>query len=131
MDKTSLDRSKLDILLSEKEKNEIDYLNNKSNKLQQTTKDRSDPFNKSLAELINLWASSNVHVIIDLTNFFSGLSKYSSYFDDIDATGQWFTGIGRILRDLVKIFTKGQRSIYIGATLILISFGLYLIQITS
>ena len=53
------------------------------------------------------------------------------YFDDIDETGQWFTGINKILKEFMNIFTKNGRSLYIGLTLILISFSLYLIQITS
>ena len=87
--------------------------------------------NMTISEIVNKWATINIHTIIDLTNFFSGLNKYKMYFDDIDETGQWFTGINKILKEFMNIFTKNGRSLYIGLTLILISFSLYLIQITS
>ena len=85
----------------------------------------------TITQLVNLWATTNIHIIIDLTNFFSGLSEYKIYFDDIDETGQWFTGLNMIARKLIDIFTKEQRGIYVGITFIIISFALYLIQITS
>jgi hypothetical protein len=127
----NFNRSDLNVFLSEKEKREIEYLNNKSNKLQKISEKQNDPMHMTLTQLINLWATTNIHILIDLTNFFSGLSKYKVYFDDIDETGQWFTGLNMIGRNLIDIFTKEQRGIYVGITLIIISFALYLIQITS
>jgi hypothetical protein len=127
----NFNRSDLNVFLSEKEKREIEYLNNKSNKLQKISEKQNDPMHMTLTQLINLWATTNIHILIDLTNFFSGLSKYKIYFDDIDETGQWFTGLNMIGRNLIDIFTKEQRGIYVGITLIIISFALYLIQITS
>ena len=131
MDNNNLNRSDLNVFLSEKEKREIEYLNNKSNKLQQISEKHNDPMHMSITQLINLWATTNIHILLDLTNFFTGLSKYKIYFDDIDETGQWFTGLHIIAKNLVNIFTKEQRGIYVGITLIIISFALYLIQITS
>ena len=131
MDKTLFNKSDLDKFLSNKEIEEIDNLNNKSNHLQKTQYSRKNPMNMTVSEIINKWATINIHTIIDLTNFFSGLNKYKMYFDDIDETGQWFTGINKILKEFMNIFTKNGRSLYIGLTLILISFSLYLIQITS
>ena len=131
MDKTLFNKSDLDKFLSNKEIEEIDNLNNKSNHLQKTQYSRRNPMNMTISEIVNKWATINIHTIIDLTNFFSGLNKYKMYFDDIDETGQWFTGINKILKEFMNIFTKNGRSLYIGLTLILISFSLYLIQITS
>ena len=131
MDKTLFNKSDLDKFLSNKEIEEIDYLNNKSNHLQKTQYSRRNPMNMTISEIVNKWATINIHTIIDLTNFFSGLNKYKMYFDDIDETGQWFTGINKILKEFMNIFIKNGRSLYIGLTLILISFSLYLIQITS
>jgi len=127
----NFNRSDLNVFLSEKEKREIEYLNNKSNKLQKISEKQNDPMHMTITQLVNLWATTNIHIIIDLTNFFSGLSEYKIYFDDIDETGQWFTGLNMIARKLIDIFTKEQRGIYVGITFIIISFALYLIQITS
>ena len=78
----NFNRSDLNVFLSEKEKREIEYLNNKSNKLQKISEKQNDPMHMTLTQLINLWATTNIHILIDLTNFFSGLSKYKIYFDD-------------------------------------------------
>ena len=127
MDKTKT----MDKYLSDNEKKQLEYLNDTSNKINKLQNGKKDPFNMTLSELIQNWANTNIHVLIDITNFFSNLQKYNRYFDDIDNTGQWFTGIKKIIVDLSSIFVKNNRGIYIGFTLILLSFALHLIQITS
>lgn len=127
MDKTKT----MDKYLSDNEKKHLEYLNNTSNRINKLQNEKKDPFNMTLSELIQNWANANIHVLIDITNFFSNLQKYNRYFDDIDNTGQWFTGIKKIIVDLSSIFVKKNRGIYIGFTLILLSFALHLIQITS
>lgn len=127
MDKTKT----MDKYLSENEKKQLEYLNDTSNKINKFQNGKKDPFNMTLSELIQNWANTNIHVLIDITNFFSNLQKYNRYFDDIDNTGQWFTGIKKFIVDLSSIFVKNNRGIYIGFTLILLSFALHLIQITS
>ena len=81
--------------------------------------------------VIKEWSNTMLLIFTELVNFIAGINKYSGYFDDIDETGQWFTGINKILKEFMNIFIKNGRSLYIGLTLILISFSLYLIQITS
>tara|TARA_B000000441_G_C21495022_1_gene206091 strand:+ start:209 stop:592 length:384 start_codon:yes stop_codon:yes gene_type:complete len=127
MDKTKT----MDKYLSDNEKKHLEYLNNTSNRINKLQNEKKDPFNMNLSELIQNWANANIHVLIDITNFFSNLQKYNRYFDDIDNTGQWFTGIKKFIVDLSSIFVKKNRGIYIGFTLILLSFALHLIQITS
>ena len=121
----------LDSKLSEKEQEEIKKLNSKSNKIRKNIKKNDDPLNMSIRDFMRNWADSNIYIMIDLTNFINNLSKYKSYFDDIDDTSNWVSGILKILKKLYSIFTKKQRTIYIGFTLILLSFALYIIQITS
>ena len=77
------------------------------------------------------WADTTIYIMIDLTNFFNNLSRYKSHFNDIDDTNNWVSGISKMLKKLYSIFTKKQRTIYMGFTLILLSFALYVIQITS
>ena len=127
MDKTKT----MDKYLSDTEKEQLEYLNTTSNRINKLQNEKRDPFSMTLSELIQNWANANVHVLIDITNFFSNLQKYNRYFDDIDNTGQWFNGIKKFILDLSSIFVKKNRGIYIGFTLILLSFALHLIQITS
>lgn len=127
MDKTKT----MDKYLSDTEKEQLEYLNTTSNRINKLQNEKRDPFNMTLSELIQNWANANIHVLIDITNFFSNLQKYNRYFDDIDNTGQWFNGIKKFILDLSSIFVKKNRGIYIGFTLILLSFALHLIQITS
>lgn len=121
----------LDSKLSEKEQKELRILNKKSNKLRKQIKKNDDPLNMSIREFMRNWADTTIYIMIDLTNFFNNLSRYKSHFNDIDDTDNWVSGISKMLKKLYSIFTKKQRTIYMGFTLILLSFALYVIQITS
>jgi hypothetical protein len=121
----------LNVYLNEDEVGNINYLNKQSNKLEYLGHELKDPMSMNLRNLINLWATSNLDVFIDLVQMFSNLGKYSKYFNDIDNTKQWYNGISKIIADIIIIFTKKQRGIYIGITLVLLSFMLFLINITS
>ena len=121
----------LDSKLSEKEQKELRILNKKSNKLRKQIKKNDDPLNMSIREFMLNWADTTIYIMIDLTNFFNNLSRYKSHFNDIDDTNNWVSGISKMLKKLYSIFTKKQRTIYMGFTLILLSFALYVIQITS
>tara|TARA_B100000575_G_C23136256_1_gene660185 strand:- start:3357 stop:3746 length:390 start_codon:yes stop_codon:yes gene_type:complete len=127
----NLSDNKLNSLLSEKEREELKILNDKSNVIRNSITNKNDLLNNSIRNISKKWANTNIDILVDIVKFFSQIKKYSNYFDDIDETGQWFTGIYTILYDFVKIFTKKDRSIYIGLSFIMISFALYLIQITS
>ena len=109
----------------------INYLNKQSTNLEYLGHELKDPMTMNLRNLVSLWASSNLDVFIDLVQMFSNLGKYSRYFNDIDNTKQWYNGISKIISDIIIIFTKKQRGIYIGITLVLLSFMLFLINITS
>ena len=121
----------LDSKLSEKEQKELRILNKKSNKLRKQIKKNDAPLNMSIREFMRNWADTTIYIMIDLTNFFNNLSRYKSHFNDIDDTNNWVSGISKMLKKLYSIFTKKQRTIYMGFTLILLSFALYVIQITS
>ena len=130
MDK-DMNLSDLNVNLSKKELAEIDYLNKTSNTISNNILSKSNPMNLTIKEFIKRWADVNIQLLIDITNFMSNLSKYGKYFDDIDNSGNWLTGISKIMSEYYKIFTKKQRPIYIGFTFILVSFALFVIQITS
>ncbi len=121
----------IDTKLSKNERKELKLLNSKSNRLRKEYKKNKDPLNMSIREFIKKWADTNIFVLIDLTNFFSNLSEYKNYFDDIDDTQNWIKGFSKIFNNFYKIITREQRPIFIGFTLVLISFALHIIQITS
>ncbi len=127
MDKSN----KFSFAMSKKEKENINKLNIDSNNNQIQHRKDNDLINLSLKSLFEMWASTNIKVFRDLVTFISTIDKYSTYFNDIDETRQWYNGIMVILRKLFKIFTKDNRPIFIGITFIFLSFALYLIQITS
>jgi len=123
--------SDIEINLSNEELEKIDSLNKISNAVNKKIKEDDNLLNMSINEVIKLWAKNNIDVLVDITNFFSNFKKYNKYFDDIDETKMWLDGFKLVIFDLIKIFTKKKRIIFIGITLLLLSFGLYIIQITS
>tara|TARA_B100001093_G_scaffold213054_2_gene204401 strand:- start:7342 stop:7734 length:393 start_codon:yes stop_codon:yes gene_type:complete len=123
--------SDIEINLSNEELKKIDSLNKISNAVNKKIKEDDNLLNMSINEVIKLWAKNNIDVLVDLTNFFSNFKKYNKYFDDIDETKMWLDGFKLVIFDIIKIFTKKKRIIFIGITLLLLSFGLYIIQITS
>ncbi len=118
-------------MLTEKEKQTIEKLNNTSNTIRQLNEYRKNPINMSIEEVFHQWSKENMIVFTEVVHFFSNLETYSKYFNNIDDTGKWFKGIKIIISDLIQIMMKNNRPIYIGITLLLLSFGLYIIQITS
>jgi hypothetical protein len=114
--------------LSQNEQQELERLNTLSNTLQKSAEGYRDPLQMSLGDLIKEWANKNMEAVADFMNWISDLSKYSVYFDDIDNTKQWFSGIYTIIRDFFSIFWKQQRAIYVGVTLVLFAFFIYMIE---
>jgi hypothetical protein len=132
MDSSYYNFPNLNMYLNDDEVKELEDLNKKSNRAQNSLKDNNDPFSMSISKLIVIWRLKNLEVFKDLVNLFSNFeAKYSDYFNDIDETKQWFSGIMIILKDIFKIFTKDNRAIYIGMTLLIISFLLNIIDISS
>ena len=121
----------IDTKLSKNELKELKLLNNKSNILRKEYKKNKDPLNMSIRDFIKKWADTNIYVLIDLTNFFANLSEYKNHFDDIDDTQNWIKGFSKIFNNFYKIITREQRPIFIGFTLVLISYALHIIQLTS
>tara|TARA_B100001093_G_scaffold371097_1_gene356060 strand:+ start:692 stop:1084 length:393 start_codon:yes stop_codon:yes gene_type:complete len=123
--------SDIKMKLSNEELNKIASLNKLSNSVNKQIKNDDHIMNMSIKNVIKLWAKNNIDILVDITKFLSNFKKYNKYFDDIDETKMWFDGIKLIISDLFVIFTKEKRIIFIGITLLLLSFGLYIIQITS
>ena len=106
----------------------LEKISNKSSKLDIHN---NDIMNLSIKEFIEHWANNNINIFSDIVQFFSNITNYKGYFNDIDKSENWTIGIYIIIKDFTGIFKKDKRSIYIGVTLILISILIYFIQITS
>ena len=123
--------NKLNMTLSKNEINNLKYLNQKANLNKSLENTKSDFLNKSLREIIQLCAETNINIITDLINFMENINKYTPFFEDIDESKNILTGFYTITSDLIKILIKDQRSIYLGITLVLLSILLYFIGISS
>jgi hypothetical protein len=117
--------------LSQNEQQELERLNTLSNTLQKSAEGYRDPLKMSLGDLMKEWANKNMEAVVDFMNWISDLSKYSDYFDDIDNTKQWFSGIVTMVRDFFSIFWKQQRAIYVGVTLVFFAFFIYMIEVVD
>tara|TARA_B100000424_G_C22734982_1_gene398250 strand:+ start:203 stop:589 length:387 start_codon:yes stop_codon:yes gene_type:complete len=121
----------LDKYLSKSELDNLKYLNDKSNIVKDLEYTNSDIMNIPLKQLIEKWSKINVLVFNELIEFISRIRNYSNYFEDIDETENIITGVIKFIVDLLKIFTKNDRGIYIGITFIILSVFLYFIGISS
>ena len=111
----------LDKYLSKSELDNLKYLNDKSNIVKDSEYSNSDIMNIPLKQLIEKWSKINVLVFNELIEFISRIRNYSNYFEDIDETENIITGVIKFIVDLLKIFTKNDRGIYIGITFIILS----------
>ena len=117
--------------LSNKEKSTLDALNESANKLKTASTEDDDLLNISISKLFKNWADKMQEIISDLAGLSSKLSRFSKYFDDINNPRDWWIGMRKFISSFITIFTKEQRSIYFGITLVIISIMIYIIQITS
>ena len=121
----------INVYLNDQEIKEIEGLNAKANAARFAKQMRDDPANVTVRDFFSIWANKNLAIFIDLVAFFSKLEKYSIYFEDVDNTKQWYSGIQKMLVDFIMIFIKETRAIYIGITLVILSFLLYMIDVSG
>jgi len=121
----------INVYLNDQEIKEIEGLNAKANAARFSKQMRDDPANVTVRDFFSIWANKNLAIFIDLVAFFSKLEKYSIYFEDVDNTKQWYSGIQKMLVDFIMIFIKETRAIYIGITLVILSFLLYMIDVSG
>ena len=117
--------------LSYDERKNIDFLNNSSNKIRDELIKSRDFLNIPLSKLSKIWASKMNNILEDLAIFFKNIRTYSNYFEDINDVNNWWRGILKIISEFSYIMVKNERSIYFGITLIMLSIGIYFIQISS
>lgn len=127
----SYNNPELNIYLNDKEINNLKYLEKKANLSNLSEKKNSDLLNKSINEIISDWSKNNIDILSDLVLFFDTFDKYTKFFEDLDESKNILDGINTIMQDIFIIFTKDERSIYFGFTLIFISLIFYFIGISS
>jgi hypothetical protein len=118
-----------DMRLSPNEVAELERLTLASNTLQLSSQNYKNPLNMSLKDLLKEWSTINLKVVNDIIQFMTNIGDYSNYFEDIDQTKQWLEGIILIIKNFIKIFTKENRSLYIGFTILLITFMIWYIDV--
>ena len=118
--------------LSPNERKILKILNKSSNKLSREYQKQNNFFNLSLHTISKRWGNVMKNIIKDLTIFLQDFQEnYSLYFNDIDNTSSWINGTTNILKDVIFIFVRDDRSIYFGITLIILSILIYILQISS
>lgn len=128
----SVNAKSLNVNLSQKEKDELVYLNKEANSLNKIRNYKNNPLNMTLRENYDLWRKLTNDTLHDLVNLSSNFSiKYSKYFDENNTKREIFTGVFIFIREFIDIVTNKMRIIYNGFTLILVSFMLYIILISS
>ena len=113
---------KIDSYLTEHEKKMLKKLNQTANFLNDTK--RKDLFDISLNGILKEWSFIMANIFHEISTMIY-VNKYIKVSDNIY---EFATYIGR---DIWNIFTKENRLIHVGATLIFISFVIYFIHISD
>lgn len=89
--------------------------------------------NLTIKEIFTNWKKANNDIFDELIILFENKEKYKKYLfaDSSEPDKNLWTGLRVIAMDVFKVINKNDRLIYFGLTLILISFFLFLIKITS
>lgn len=112
-----------DSYLTDKEKKLLKNLNQTANTLKDK-KDKIDIFDQSLNSILKEWSSVMSKIFHELSTMIY-VNKYIKISDNI------YEFTTYISKDIWKILTKENRLIYVGVTLIFISFVIYFIHISN
>ena len=77
--------NKLKTFLNSNELEELKYLNNKVEDINDSKKSKTDIMNMSLNVLINNWANVNSNVFSELVLMFANINKYRSFVKEDNA----------------------------------------------
>ena len=106
--------------LSDEEQKYLEKLNNISNRTRKEIKKNNDFLQLSIYNIINEWSKHMKHILEEIVNIqFNNLSN------------NWWNDILDFLNKLITIISKEERKIYVGLTLIIIAFLLFVIEATS
>lgn len=116
-------------IFSEQEKQIIKELNSLSNKANEKKYYEEKFYNLSLKELFQNFLNTWQQIIEDFTVLFKKNKK--KYKKNIYSERYWWRNIQKILFQIFYILTKEDRLIYVGIMLIIISFFVYFILLSS
>jgi hypothetical protein len=108
--------------LTNDEKNLLNNLNQTANTLKE--KKKNDLFDKSLNSMLNEWSK----IMSDIFHDLSTLIYVNKYIKISNNLYEFTSYIGK---DIWHILTKEERLIYVGFTLVFISFFVYFINVSS
>ena len=134
IDKSTEEKGFMDIrsdneqVLSVEEKKIIERLNNFASKTQKDALKDIKFFNMSLKELFDKFILTWREIINEIIHLYT---NYPRLKNNIYANQYWWKNIKSIFLKLFDIFTKNDRLIYVGFMLIIISFFMYFLLISS
>ena len=107
--------------LSEGEQKYLKKINTLSNKTRKDIHNSNDFLQQSIYSIIKNWSKTLKNILDDIT-----LLELNSNNPDY-----WWRDIIEYINKVINIFIKKDRKIYIGLTLIIIAFLVFIIEITS
>ena len=125
-------KSDYENLLSYEEKNILEKLNGISNKAETDKLKEQAFYNLSLKDLLNNFLKTWNLIFIELTFLYKNFkTREQNKKDALFKNNYWWNNIKIILKEIFYILTKGDRLIYVGIMLIVISFFIYFLLISS
>jgi hypothetical protein len=125
MDKSHLNSKKnihQDLIknLSDEEQKYLKKLNDLSNQTRNDIKKNNDFLQLSIYNIINEWSKNMRHILEEIVNL-----QFNNESDN------WWKDILDFINKLINIISKDDRKIYVGLTLVIIAFLLFIIEATS
>jgi hypothetical protein len=124
-------RSDYQQLLSKEEKKIQGTLNKKSNDTEISISKNTDFYNLSLKEIVTNFLVTWNNIILDMIYINKNFKKCNQDNNTIYKQRYWWTRFKNILDEVFFIFTQNNRLIYVGIMLIIISFFIYFILLSS
>ena len=116
-------------LLSLEERKIIDKLNNVSNDTKKYLKKNKEFYNISLKELFDNFLKTWNEIIIEFLQIYNKNKDKNQNI--LFKNRYWWNNFKNIMSELLYILTKKDRLIYVGFMLIIISFFMYFLLISS
>ena len=121
-----LDDKFYDIYLSNEEKQALTYLNKKSNKIREDISSINNIENISIRQIFNNWTKINNDIINEFIEHLNNFFNYNNKEDE-----QWYQRYIIFIKNILETITKGDRLLYVGVSVVLISILTNFIIVSS
>lgn len=111
------------VILNNEERKILEELNSFSEKNRKKAVEKTVFYNLSLKQILDNFLLTWNDIINEIINLHTKMSKKKNTY--------WWNNIKQILASIIDITTKGDRLIYVGIMLIIISFFIYFLLISS